>query len=90
MNVEHVLVIDVSGLTKPDLADVDALARLQLAVQRAGWTLRAKHSSEELQSLLELVGLAGVVALPVEVRREPEGGEELGVEEVVESRDPSS
>ena len=88
--MEHVLIIDVSGLTQPDLADVDALARLQLAVQRAGWTLRAKNSNDEFRSLLELVGLADVVALPVEVRRQAEGGEELGVQEVVEPRDPSA
>jgi hypothetical protein len=70
-----------------DLALVDALARLQLAALRRGCRLQLRDAPEELCALLELVGLAGV--LGVEPRREPEGGEQLGVEEVVQPRDPS-
>jgi anti-anti-sigma regulatory factor len=70
----------------PDLALVDALVRLQLIVRRRGWTVRLGEVSEELRELLELVGLADVLAL--EARREAEGGEQLGVEEVVQSGDP--
>ena len=69
-----------------DLALVDALASLQLAARRRGCQLQLRDAPEELCALLELVGLAGV--LGVEPRREPVGGEQLGVEEVVQPRDP--
>jgi STAS domain len=74
-----------------DLALVDAIARLELAARRRGCSVRVVDPSGELLALLELVGLAGVLgasALGVEVGREPEGGEQLGVEEVVEPGDP--
>lgn len=45
----------------PDLALVDALARLQLAAHRAGRSIRLRHPDEGLCSLLALAGLAGVV-----------------------------
>jgi hypothetical protein len=65
---------------------VDTLARLQLRAQRRGWTVRLREVSPQLQELLQLVGLAGV--LGVEAGGEPELGEELGVQEVVEPGDP--
>jgi len=68
--------------TSPDLAAVDALAQLQLAARRAGATIRVFDACEELVELLDLVGLLG------EMRGEPEGGEEVGVEERVELDDP--
>jgi anti-anti-sigma regulatory factor len=71
---------------RPDLALVDALVRLQLTARRRGWLMRVRDVSEELRSLLEFVGLAEVLAL--EPRREPELGEELGVQEVVQPDDP--
>ena len=70
---------------RPDLALVDALARLQLDARRRGGRLRLRNATEELRGLLELVGLADVLA--VEPRRQPELGEELGVEEVMQPRD---
>jgi hypothetical protein len=70
---------------RPDLALVDSLARLQLAARRRGGRLRLRNVTDELRGLLELVGLADVLA--VEPRREPELGEQLGVEEVMQSRD---
>lgn len=70
----------------PDLALVDAVARVALEARRRGLALRLRDPSDELRGLLELVGLAGV--LGVEAGWEAELGEELGVEEVVESRDP--
>ena len=69
-----------------DLALVDALVRLQLIARRRGWRVRLGEVSDELRGLLELVGLADVLAL--EARREAEGGEQLGVEEVVQPGDP--
>jgi len=74
------------GARKPDLAQVDALARWQLAAGRCGGCIRLRDVSEELRGLLELAGLAGVLA--VESRREAELREQLGVEEVVQPRDP--
>ena len=70
---------------RPDLALVDALARLQLDARRRGGRLRLRNVTDELRGLLELVGLADVLA--VEPRREPKLGEELGVEEVMQPRD---
>ena len=70
---------------RPDLALVDALARLQLDARRRGGRLRLRNVTDELRGLLELVGLADVLA--VEPRREPELGEQLGVEEVMQPRD---
>ena len=81
----------VVGL-RADLALVGALARLQLAALRLGCSIRLRDPCAELRELLDLVGLAELVAggpgLPLEARREAEGGEQLGVEEVVQSGDP--
>jgi hypothetical protein len=70
---------------RPDLALVDSLARLQLDARRRGGRLRLRNVTDELRGLLELVGLADVLA--VEPRREPELGEQLGVQEVMQPRD---
>ena len=87
------IVVAVEGLDHPDLAVVDALARLQLAARRVGCSIGLRNPSAELCALLDLVGLADVVAevaaLPLEARREAEGGKQLGVEEVVQPGDPS-
>lgn len=77
---------------RPDLGAVDALARLQLAARRVGLTIRVDHPGADLRGLLDLVGmpgLAGPCDLPLEARRQAEEGEQLGVDEVVERRDPS-
>jgi hypothetical protein len=68
---------------RADLALVDALVRFQLVARRAGARLRLRDASEQLRGLLELVGLAGVLAL--EPRGKAEPGEQLGVEEVVQA-----
>ena len=72
------------------LALVDELARLELTARRWGCTLWVRHASAELLDLLDLVGLVGLCELAsgLEPRREPEGGEEVGVEEVVMPDDP--
>jgi hypothetical protein len=69
----------------PDLALVEALARLQLSARRRGGRLRLANVSDELRGLLELVGLDRVLA--VEARRKPELGEELRIDEVVQPGD---
>lgn len=76
----------------PDLSVVDELARWQLTARRRGWSIRLCNASEELVDLLYLVGLGEVVPhaadLRIEVCQEPEGREEVGVEEVVMPDDP--
>ncbi|MES9504877.1 hypothetical protein ABWJ92_00470 [Streptomyces sp. NPDC000609] len=53
---------DVGGVVHVDLALVEAVARLGLVARRAGGRrLRLRHVPPELQSLLDLVGLADVV-----------------------------
>jgi predicted methyltransferase MtxX (methanogen marker protein 4) len=70
---------------QPDLALVDSLARLHLDARRRGGRLRLRNVTDELRGLLELVGLADVLA--IEPRRKPELGEQLGVKEVMQPRD---
>ena len=77
----------------PDLATVDDLARLRLAACRLGYTVRLRSPGARLVELLRLTGLGTVLPAEacrsaVEVGGQPEGGEELGVEEVVMTDDP--
>jgi hypothetical protein len=87
-----VLVVDVDSLTRPDLAVVDALARLQLAARRLGGTVRIRHASKELEDLITFAGLAGV--LPGcgrsggELGGEPKQREQLLVDEERDAADP--
>jgi len=70
---------------RPDLRTVDELARLQLTARRAGWSIRLAEVSTALAELLDLLGMD---VLGVEVSRQPEDREEVGVEEVVMPDDP--
>ncbi|MGW8885050.1 STAS domain-containing protein [Streptomyces sp. NPDC055749] len=55
---------DVGGVVHPDLALVEAVARLGLIARRAGGRgLRLRNVPPELRSLLDLVGLADAVGL---------------------------
>jgi hypothetical protein len=75
----------IEGPDPPDLAVVEAVARLQLLARRYGGCIELQELNADLAMLLEFVGLAG------ELGREPEGGEDaLGVEERVEPGDPVS
>ena len=74
----------LTGEGRPDLSAVDALARLQLAARQLGCSIRLRDTSAELTDLLQLCGLRGCL----QVGGEPEGGEQLGVEEVVMPDDP--
>ncbi len=47
---------------RPDLALVDALARLQLVARRLGCSIALRDPSTELCQLLELVGLTDLIA----------------------------
>ncbi|MFD5181373.1 STAS domain-containing protein [Streptomyces sp. NPDC058372] len=57
------VVCDVSGVREPQLAAVDALARLRLTARRAGCRLRLRHPTPQLRALLALTGLAGPLGL---------------------------
>jgi hypothetical protein len=70
---------------RPDLALVDAVARLQIALRRMGYDIRLRDVCDAVGELFDLVGLDGLV---VEMGGEAEGGEQLGVEEVVVTDDP--
>jgi hypothetical protein len=79
---QELAVCPAGGEGRPDLAAVDALARVQLAVRRRGGRIQLRQMCVELDELLDLVGLGR------EVGGQPEGREEvLGVEEGVESGD---
>lgn len=69
------------GAPKVDLVLVDEVARWRLAARRLGCTIRLRNTSLDLLDLLEFVGLG------VQVGGEPEGGEQVGVEEAVEPGD---
>ncbi|MGH3896716.1 MAG: hypothetical protein ACRDTA_00395 [Pseudonocardiaceae bacterium] len=80
----------LAGSDRPDLAVVDELARLQLAALRLGCSIRLRGACVELLDLLDLLGLRKVVdaGLCREAGGETEGGEQVGVEEVVMPDDP--
>lgn len=52
---------DIRPSVRCDLSLVDALARMQLAAKRLGWTIQVVDAEEELAGFLELVGLAEVL-----------------------------
>jgi hypothetical protein len=70
----------------PDVGLIDRLLRLQLQAQRAGSHVEVRHAGAALIALAALLGVSDVLAL--EVGGQPELGEQLGVQEVVEARDP--
>ncbi|MFG2428596.1 STAS domain-containing protein [Streptomyces sp. NPDC048590] len=55
---------DLAGVVRPDLAVVEAVARLSLIARRAGGrTLRLRGTPPELVTLLDLLGLAEVISM---------------------------
>ncbi len=83
-----VVVCDVSGVTRPDLVTVEALARLRLTASRFGWRLEVRGAGPDLRDLADLLGLAGALLQP---GRQPEQREQaVDVEEVVERGDPAA
>jgi ABC-type transporter Mla MlaB component len=59
----NLVVCDVAGVSDPDCATVDALARMQLTAKRLGSGLRLRGASDELHELLAMAGLCEVVGL---------------------------
>jgi hypothetical protein len=75
----------------PDLVVADALARWQLGARRVGCSIEVHEAAAELLELLDLLGFGDVVTLVglrVETSGKVEGGEEVGVDEVVVADDP--
>lgn len=76
----------------PDLGLVEELARLHLAARRLGASVVLRDPCPRLRELLELVGLVQLIGgereSALQARREAEGHEQPGVEEVVEPGDP--
>ena len=95
MNKDAVLIVNADtdevlgyvDASRPDLALVESLARVQLRARRRGERVRLRNVSDDLRGLLELVGLTDVLA--VETERDPELREEVRVDEVVQPGDPS-
>jgi ABC-type transporter Mla MlaB component len=56
----QIVCCDVAGI-EPDAVSVDALARLQLAARRSGCRVEFQGASPELRSLIDFMGLAGVL-----------------------------
>ncbi|MFN2490555.1 MAG: STAS domain-containing protein [Actinomycetota bacterium] len=87
------IVCDVGGVVDPDAVSVDALARLQLTARGLGRRLQVRHACDQLQELLALTGLRGVLPLHAGLLREPWGETEereqtRGVEEEADPGDP--
>jgi ABC-type transporter Mla MlaB component len=55
-----VALCDVHGV-EPDVATVDALARLQLGARRSGCQVRLRNASAELLELVAFMGLTDVL-----------------------------
>ncbi|ASQ98789.1 STAS domain-containing protein [Streptomyces sp. 11-1-2] len=96
--------VDVGGVGRPDLAVVEALARLRLTAGRLGRGIQLRNACGELRRLLAWTGLdealttpaasgpalASGHALGLELGGEAEQREEaLGVQEGVEPGDPA-
>lgn len=80
------VVCDVAAVTRPDVVTVEALARLRLTARRHGCTLVVDGANPQLTGLIGLLGLNQTLA---QTRWQAEQREELvGVEEVVDARDP--
>ena len=69
------VILDCSCLPGLDAAEIDVLARLQLALARHGCCLTLSRPTGSLCELLRFCGLADVLAL--ELERQPEEREEL-------------
>ena len=68
---DAIIVTDAAVLVAPDLATIDALARLALCARRAGRATIVWNASAALRGLLQCAGLDDVVACDglIEVRR---------------------
>ena len=90
----RLILCDVGAVVDPDIAAVEALARLRVATRRLGRRMHVRNASPDFEALLAFMGLGDVLPvradLRLEVRRQPEEREErFGVEEERELADPA-
>jgi hypothetical protein len=88
------IICDVGAVVDPDVAAVEALARLRVATRRLGRRMHVRNASPDFEALLAFMGLGDVLPvradLRLEVVRQTEEREErLGVEEERELPDPA-
>jgi hypothetical protein len=84
------MICDVSQITEPDERALEALARLQLTARRMGVSIRLHNAGSALVDLVALVGLSDVLECAgsgVEVDRQVEEREQIGVDEEVHRGD---
>jgi hypothetical protein len=90
----ELILCDVGAVVDPDVAAVEALARLRIATSRLGRRLHVRNASPDFEALLAFMGLGDVLPvradLRLEVVRQTEEREErLGIEEERELPDPA-
>jgi anti-anti-sigma regulatory factor len=90
----ELIICDVAAVVDPDVAAVEALARLRVATRRLGRRMHVRNASPDFEALLAFMGLGDVLPvradLRLEVVRQTEEREErLGVEEERELPDPA-
>jgi len=87
-----VVTCDVAHVEHADATAVDALARLQLTARRLGRSIRLRNAPDDLRELLALTGLSDELplcaGLRVQLHRQAEQREQLGIDEEVDPADP--
>ena len=66
----NAVVVDVSAVVEPDLAALDALARLHLMARRFGRDIKISHTCEQLEELVAFSGLGDVLCVKGEGKPE--------------------
>jgi hypothetical protein len=92
INSDGELIVCDVGALPANVRTIEALARLQLTARRHGHRIRLQRASNELQQLIEFVGLADVLETRPALRGRSGNAEERehprGVEERVDRDDP--
>ena len=88
------ILCDVGAVVDPDVAAVEALARLRVATRRLGRRMHVQNASADFEALLTFMGLGDVLPVRVDLRLEvvrqtEEREERLRVEEERELPDPA-
>ena len=91
---QTLILCDVGAVVDPDVAAVEALARLRVATRRLGRRMHVQNASADFEALLAFMGLGDVLPVRVDLRLEvvrqtEEREERLGVEEERELADPA-
>ncbi|CAM5312403.1 MULTISPECIES: STAS domain-containing protein [Streptomyces] len=72
--------VDVGGVGRPDLAVLEALARLRLTAGRLGRGIQLRNACGELRRLLAWTGLDEALTAPAAPGHPPGSGHALGLE----------